>query len=102
MPVAANSGTFAISGKDDDNSDSDSSEGATIAYIMCPSLARLAIVVWQADRISEGAQPITATFIIWSQPKTLLPNWNYFVLHLLLNTPLVYALTDEITSSFLG
>ena len=67
MPVAANSGTFAISGKDDD-SDSNSSEGAIIAYIMCPSLARLAIVVWQADRISEGVQPITATFIIWSQP----------------------------------
>jgi hypothetical protein len=64
IPIVANFGTFAISEKDDD--DFDAFEGTIIAYILCPSLVSLDIVRWHADIISEGAQPITATFIISS------------------------------------
>lgn len=66
IPIAANFGTIRVSEKaDDDRDDSDAfEEEGIIAYILCPSLTSLDIVSWHADIISEGVQPISATFIV--------------------------------------
>ena len=67
MPIAASCEISAISGEgDDEEADSDSSERAITAYTVCPPTARLVIVFWHVDRISEGAHPITTTLGIQS------------------------------------